>query len=238
MSWVGTSTPPMPHGAAFRSLPLRGGRAAPRIVKIRPRGLAGGKVMSLQPIVYDCGGAKLPAFSPYPRRTGPCRASLVAHDAPGVNDHVKSRAEALAELGYAAFALDLYGIRGSPREEMVVRHTKLVETPGLFLERATAGLRTLAAQPLVDASRLAAVGFCQGGITVLELARAGAPHSGGDRLSPWLYSVEWRSGRPHRLEGAHDVGHPGPLCVARRLCSFSIEMEAKAADLRGSRRRD
>jgi dienelactone hydrolase len=131
--------------------------------------------MSLQPIVYDCGGAKLPAFSPNPRRTGPCRASLVAHDAPGVNDHVKSRAEALAELGYAAFELDLYGIRGSPREEMVVRHTKLVETPGLFLERATAGLRTLAAQPLVDASRLAAVGFCQGGITVLELARAGAP---------------------------------------------------------------
>jgi dienelactone hydrolase len=115
--------------------------------------------MSLQPIVYDCGGAKLTGFFAIPETDRPVPGVLVAHDAPGVNDHVKSRAEALAERGYAAFALDLYGIRGFPREEMVVRHTKLVETPGLFLERATAGLRTLAAQPLVDASRLAAVGF-------------------------------------------------------------------------------
>jgi dienelactone hydrolase len=194
--------------------------------------------MNLQPIVYDCGGAKLTGFFAIPETDRPVPGVLVAHDASGVNDHVKSRAEALAELGYAAFALDLYGVRGFPREEMVVRHTKLVETQGLFLARATAGLLTLAAQPLVDASRLAAVGFCQGGITVLELARAGAPILAAIGFHPGYIRPNGSQDGPIASKELMMSGTQDPYASRDDFAAFSTEMAAKAADLRGSRRRD
>jgi dienelactone hydrolase len=131
--------------------------------------------MKLDPIVYNCDGVKLTGYRVVPVTDRPVPGVLVAHDASGVNDHTRSRAMALAELGYVAFALDLYGVEGFPREQMAARHTELVDTPGLFLKRARAGLHALATQPLVDRTRLAAIGFCQGGVTVLELARAGEP---------------------------------------------------------------
>jgi dienelactone hydrolase len=155
---------------------------------------------------------------------------LVAHDASGVNDHVKSRAEALAELGYAAFALDLYGVQGFPRDEMVGRHTELVETPGLFLERATAGLRTLAAQPLVDASRLAAIGFCQGGITALELARADAPILAAIGFHPGYIRPNGSRDGPIASKVLMMSGTEDPYASRDDFAAFSTEMAAKARD--------
>jgi dienelactone hydrolase len=57
----------------------------------------------------------------------------------------------------------------------MARHTELMSTPGLIFKRAQAALDVLVNQPRIDGARLAAIGFCQGGITALELARGGAP---------------------------------------------------------------
>ena len=73
----------------------------------------------------------------------PVPGVLVAHEASGMSDHTRTCALALAARGYAAFALDLYGVEGFPRDEQVARHNQLIETPGLFLKRAHAGLATL-----------------------------------------------------------------------------------------------
>jgi dienelactone hydrolase len=172
----------------------------------------------------------LTGYLAMPETDRPVPGVLVAHDASGVNDHVNSRAAALAELGYAAFALDLYGVRGLPRDEMVVRHTELVESPGLLRERATAGLRTLASQPLVDASRLAAIGFCQGGITVLELARAGEPILAAVGFHPGYMRPKGSLDGQIAAKILMMSGTADPYASHEDFTSFSIEMAAKARD--------
>ncbi len=102
---------------------------------------------------------------------------LVVHEAPGLDDHVKRRAEMLAGLGYVALAADLYGggIVGRKPEESLALMKPLREDTDLLRRRVRAGLDALAMVPGVDRSRLGAIGYCFGGYSVLELARTGAP---------------------------------------------------------------
>lgn len=94
----------------------------------------------------------------------------------GNNDYPRSRARALAELGYVAFAIDVYGkgkLTSDPKEASAWAG-ELYGNPALGRARAMAGLAQLTAQPQVDATRLAAIGYCMGGTVALELARTGA----------------------------------------------------------------
>ena len=100
---------------------------------------------------------------------------LIAHEALGVGDLVKQRARMLAERGYIAFALDMYGAPDLPLEEAQRRSRALMADAGVMRRRARAALDVLKARPHCDSSRLAVVGFCLGGIVALELARDEAP---------------------------------------------------------------
>jgi len=77
----------------------------------------------------------------------------------------------LAELGYVAFALDMFGEVATSREQVAALIGDLVNNPAALHQRANAGLDLLKAQPTTDPRRLAAIGFCFGGALVLELAR-------------------------------------------------------------------
>ena len=101
-------------------------------------------------------------------------AILLCHEGPGLDDHVKGRAERVAALGYVAFALDYHG-EGTPLPfpEAQARLQELIDDPGRTRTIAKAGLDVLLSQPQVDASRVAAIGYCFGGSMVLELGRAG-----------------------------------------------------------------
>ena len=186
--------------------------------------------MTPEPIVYNCDATKLTGYLVMPATDRPVPGVLVAHDASGVNDHTRSRAMALAELGYAAFALDLYGVERFPREEMAARHAKLIDTPGLFLRRARAGLHTLAAQPLVDLTRLAAIGFCQGGVTVLELARAGEPILAAIGFHPGYLRSNGSPEGPIAARVLMMSGTNDPYASFADFAAFSAEMSAKAQD--------
>lgn len=111
-------------------------------------------------------------------RKGPRPGILVVHGGAGLDDHAKNRARRIAELGYVAFACDMYGdgVAGD-RQRVMARIAELRGTPGRLCQRARAGLDALASHPNVD-GRLAAVGYCFGGMTVLELARAGTDLAG------------------------------------------------------------
>lgn len=101
---------------------------------------------------------------------------LVVHEWWGLNDYAKRRAEQLAQLGYVALAADMYGegkFTDHPEEagamaESVRKNLKI------WLGRAHAALQTLREQDNVDPSRIAAIGYCFGGATVLQLAYSGA----------------------------------------------------------------
>jgi dienelactone hydrolase len=94
----------------------------------------------------------------------------------GVNDYAKHRAEQLAALGYVAFAADVYGggnVAKDPQEAGQLAGS-MKKDPKLWLARSQAGLDTLKAQKMVDPSNVAAIGYCFGGTTALNLALSGA----------------------------------------------------------------
>jgi len=107
-------------------------------------------------------------------RTQRCPGILVVHGGAGLDNHARDRARGFSELGFVAFACDLYGdaVRGD-RERVMRTIAQLRADVATLRKRAAAGLEVLRAHPLVD-ERIAAVGYCFGGMTVLELARGGA----------------------------------------------------------------
>ena len=105
---------------------------------------------------------------------------LVAHTIRGRTDFEISRARKLAELGYIALALDVYGKEniGSDIEVCRALMDALKADRPLLQRRLRSALSALRQQPEVDASRLAAIGFCFGGLCVLDIARTGEEVAG------------------------------------------------------------
>ena len=103
-------------------------------------------------------------------------AVLVVHDWTGLQDYAKQRARMLAELGYVAFAADIYGkdIRPVDPKECAVCSGKYRKDLPLLRRRVQAALGQLKAQPQADAGKVGAIGYCFGGSCVLELARSGS----------------------------------------------------------------
>lgn len=101
---------------------------------------------------------------------------LVFHEGLGLGDFAMARARMLAELGYVAFAADMFGDRRQARNLQEVANLVggLRNQPEMLRARGRAALATLAVLPQVDANRLGAIGFCFGGSVALELARDGA----------------------------------------------------------------
>jgi dienelactone hydrolase len=98
---------------------------------------------------------------------------LVIHGGVGLDAHAKEQARRFADLGYVAFACDMYGngVAGN-RERVMSRIMELRSDKAKLCGRASAGIEVLRQHPQVD-DRLAAVGYCFGGMAVLELARSG-----------------------------------------------------------------
>lgn len=110
----------------------------------------------------------------------PKPAVLIAHDWSGRNAFACHKADMLAAMGYIGFAIDMYGEArlGSTNEEKMALMQPLVSDRGLLRQRIRAAFDALKAMPEVDSQRIAAIGFCFGGLCVLDLARSGAGISG------------------------------------------------------------
>lgn len=101
---------------------------------------------------------------------------LVVHEWWGLDDYARSRAQQLAELGYVAFAVDMYGgdkVTSHPAQANEWMMATVSNLDG-WRSRAQKGLDKLASLAITDNSRLAAIGYCFGGATVMQLAYAGA----------------------------------------------------------------
>jgi dienelactone hydrolase len=107
---------------------------------------------------------------------GPRPGVLVVHEWWGLNDYTRGRAEQLAKLGYVAFAADMYGegkVTEHPKEAGAMA-AKVRANVQDWRKRAATALEVLAAQPQCEKSKLAAIGYCFGGSTALQLAYSGA----------------------------------------------------------------
>ena len=100
---------------------------------------------------------------------------LIVHQWLGLTDYEKGRAAQLAEMGYVAFALDIYGQKTRPAnvQEAGGFAGKYKKDRNLYRKRLQLGLEQLQKSPWVDGSKMAAIGYCFGGTMCLELVRAG-----------------------------------------------------------------
>src|SRR4029077_1180916 len=105
---------------------------------------------------------------------------LVVHEWDGLGDYIKMRAEMLATLDSVSFAPDIYGkgVRPANMQQSAQESSKYAKDRSLMRQRVQAGLEQLKSNPLVDTTRIAAIGYCFGGTTALELGRSGADIAG------------------------------------------------------------
>jgi dienelactone hydrolase len=157
---------------------------------------------------------------------------IVVHDWMGFGEYGNKRAEMLARLGYVALAVDIYGkgVRPQNTDEASEQATKYKQDRQLLRERVKAGLETLKQNPLVDTSRTAAIGYCFGGTTVLELARSGADVTGvvsfhGGLSSSASVGVQDIKSKVQVLHGADD-----PYVPPSEVAAFQKEMNDAKAD--------
>jgi dienelactone hydrolase len=157
---------------------------------------------------------------------------LVVHEWWGLNDFARERTVKLAGLGYVALAADMYGGGATTRdrEEAGKLAGALRGNPDLLRARGQAAFKVLVTDPRVDPKRLAAIGFCFGGTTVLELAYSGADLAGvvsfhGGLPRPQPGDLKGLKAKILVLHGADD-----PHVSAADITAFEQAMRQAGAD--------
>jgi dienelactone hydrolase len=188
-------------------------------------------MMIVKDVAYQSGGKNLTGyFAVDDTRAGKRPGVLVCHQGGGLTNHEKTRARMLAEIGYAAFALDMYGEVATSRERAMALLTELSRNPALLAERALAGLAQLKAQVNVDAGRLAAIGFCFGGAVVLDLARITPEFGCVVAFHPGLTGLPEKDDRKVHARVMVCAGEKDPLIPPDAREKFIALMKAAGAD--------
>jgi dienelactone hydrolase len=128
-------------------------------------------------IEYDCGDTRLEGFLAWDDAAdGPRPGVAVAHAWGGRGDFEMDKARDLARNGYVGFALDMFGkgVRGNSVEENQALMTPFMEDRAMVAARMSRAIEVLREQSEVAADKVAAMGFCFGGLCVLDLARSGS----------------------------------------------------------------
>lgn len=129
---------------------------------------------------YQLGGRTYEAFLAAPDNAAPAPVVLICHAWAGRSDFENRKAQDIAALGYTGVAIDLYGkgVLGSSAEENQALMTPFVEDRAMLQARLKEIISTVRAQPEVDREKIAVIGFCFGGLCVLDIARSGGDVKG------------------------------------------------------------
>jgi dienelactone hydrolase len=184
-------------------------------------------------VEYKQGDTILEGFIAYDSSIKTARPGvLIVHQWKGLGDYEKMRARMLAEMGYVAFACDIYGkgIRPASMQEAGAQAGKYKNDRALLRKRVQAGLETLLKQEGVDQKRVAAIGYCFGGTTALELGRSGADVKGivsfhGGLSTPTPEDAKNIKAKILACHGADDPNVPPP-----EVAAFEKEMRDAKAD--------
>jgi dienelactone hydrolase len=160
----------------------------------------------------------------------PLPGLLLVHGGAGLDDHARGQARRYAAHGYAVLACDMFGegVAGN-RERVMACLTGLRDDPQRMSRRAQAGLAALAGCPETD-GRLAAVGFCFGGLAVLTLARSGADVMGVVSIHGSLATVSRAEPGAVKAKVLACHGALDPHVPLADVVGFAEEMDHAGAD--------
>ena len=188
-----------------------------------------------QEVSDEVGGVKLKGFMAYDQTLpGKRPGVLVVHEWWGHNDYVRTRAQMLADMGYTAFALDMYG-DGKLAQHPGDAQKFMMEVLGNIEAaeaRFDAAHKILRDHATTDKTKTAAIGYCFGGAVVLHMARVGTDLDGvasfHGNLSTQSPAVEGAvKARVFVLHGADDS-----LIPPEQVEAFKLEMELAKVDMK------
>jgi dienelactone hydrolase len=184
-------------------------------------------------IEYRDGDAVLEAYMAWDASNTDKKAGvLVAHAWGGRSEFEESKADALAELGFVGFALDLYGkgVHGSNAAENRALMQPFLDDRAKLQARMNLAVDVLRKQREVDASRVAAMGFCFGGLCVLDLARSGADIRGVASFHGLLGAPENAEQTSMRAKVLVMHGWDDPMATPDQVLALAQEMTTLGAD--------
>jgi dienelactone hydrolase len=159
-------------------------------------------------------------------------AVLISHTWAGRDSFVQEKAQKIAELGYFAFALDMYGkgVLGKTIGENTLLMQPFMADRAMLQRRIHAALRAVKLLPWVDDKKIAAIGFCFGGLCVLDLARTGVDIQGVVSFHGLLKPAD-NIRNPHinaKVLVLH--GNDDPMCPTSEVIDLQKELTAAQAD--------
>jgi dienelactone hydrolase len=157
---------------------------------------------------------------------------LVAHDWRGRNEFAEKNAQLLAEMGYIGFAIDMYGKgqQGKTKEEKLALMQPLMNDRTLLCERIVAAVHAIESLPQADTSNIAAIGFCFGGLCVLDLARSAADIRGVVSFHGLLGASPLHLPKLIKAKILALHGQDDPMVPPEQVQCFAEEMTTAQAD--------
>lgn len=164
--------------------------------------------------------------------SSPRPAVMVAHDWGGRGEDVCNKAKQLASLGYVGFAIDMYGMAQTAVDKVDKRAlmTPLVNDRHKLVNRIKAAFNALTKLPQVDKKNIAAIGYCFGGLCVLDLARAGTEVNAVVSFHGVLHAPPDATDKPIKTKILVLHGYDDPLVKPEQLNQFAVEMTARKVD--------
>ena len=185
-------------------------------------------------VEYRDGDTVLEGFVAWdPARVGQSAPGvLVVHQWTGLTDYEKGRCRQLAELGYVAFAADIYGkgIRPAAPQEAGKQAGVYKNDRALYRRRLNLGLAQLKQQPGVAPQKIAAIGYCFGGTGAIELARSGADIAGVVSFHGGLDSPAPADGKNIKAKVLLCHGADDPFVPAADIEAMKSEFNAAKVD--------
>lgn len=159
-------------------------------------------------------------------------AVLINHTWAGRDGFVAEKAKKIAALGYVGFAVDMYGkgVLGSSAEENAKLMQPFMDNREMLQKRMQAALYAVKLLPWVNDSKVAAIGFCFGGLCSLDLARTGADLKGVVSFHGLLGAPGNTQDNAIKAKILALHGHDDPLVPVEHVLTFEQEMTKTGAD--------
>ena len=189
-------------------------------------------MLNTKKIEYYDGDTLLEGYCAYEGNNEKKPVVLVVHDWSGRNDFASQKAEKLAELGYVGFAIDMFGkgVIGRTKEEKSALIQPLMDNRTALQHRILAAFEVAKKLDAADPKNIGAIGFCFGGLCVLDLARSGADVKGVVSFHGLLHAPEDALEHTIKAKILALHGFDDPMVTPDKVMDFGEEMTHAKAD--------